>query len=127
MKNIILILVLFVSVILISCKEGSQQNNKNLKYPETPKKPIIEEYFGTTVTDNYRWLEEDRSKETEAWVQAENKVSFDYLSKIPYRKTLKDRLTALWNYEKIGTPYKESSYSYFSKNNGLQNQAHILP
>ena len=94
-----------------------------MKYPETTKKPVIEEHFGTKVTDNYRWLEDDRSKETEAWVKAENKVTFDYLSKIPYQEAFTKRLTELWNYEKVGTPYKEGNYIYFSKNNGLQNQA----
>ena len=118
-----LIPILFVSALLISCKEEKNQNNKNLKYPETPKKPIIDTLFGTAVTDNYRWLEDDRSKETEAWVQAENKITFNYLSKIPYRDQLKERLTHLWNYEKVGTPYKEGEYTYFSKNDGLQNQS----
>ena len=118
-----LIPILFVSALLISCKEENNQNNKNLKYPETPKKPIIDTLFGTAVTDNYRWLEDDRSKETEAWVQAENKITFNYLSKIPYRDQLKERLTQLWNYEKVGIPYKEGEYTYFSKNDGLQNQS----
>jgi prolyl oligopeptidase len=94
-----------------------------LKYPETTKKPVIEEHFGTKVTDNYRWLEDDRSKETEAWVKAENKLTFDYLSKVPYQEAFTKRLTELWNYEKVGAPYKEGNYIYFSKNNGLQNQA----
>ena len=94
-----------------------------MKYPKTTKKPVIEEHFGTKVTDNYRWLEDDRSKETEAWVKAENKVTFDYLSKIPYQEAFTKRLTELWNYEKVGTPYKEGNYIYYSKNNGLQNQA----
>ena len=96
-----------------------------MKYPKTAKKPVIEESFGTKVIDNYRWLEDDRSTETEAWVNAENKVTFDYLGKIPYRKQLKERLTQLWNYEKVGSPYKEGDYIYFSKNNGLQNQSVI--
>ncbi len=125
MNTKFLTLVLFISAIFVSCKEGSQQNNKNLKYPKTIKIPVTDSFFGSAVTDNYRWLEDDRSKETEAWVQAENKVTFNYLSKIPYRKQLKDRLTQLWNYEKVGTPYKEGDYIYFSKNNGLQNQSVI--
>jgi len=120
-----LIPVLFVSAIFVSCQEGNQPNNKNLKYPKTTKTPVIDTFFGTAVTDNYRWLEDDRSAETEDWVKAENKVTFDYLSKIPYREQLKDRLTELWNYEKVGTPYKEGGYTYFSKNNGLQNQSVI--
>ncbi|MDC1464174.1 prolyl oligopeptidase family serine peptidase [Polaribacter sp.] len=125
MHTKLLILVLFVSAIFVSCQEGNQPNNKNLKYPKTAKIPVIDTLFGTTVTDNYRWLEDDRSTETEDWVKAENSVTFDYLSKIPYREQLKDRLTQLWNYEKIGTPYKEGAYTYFSKNNGLQNQSVI--
>ncbi|MDC1237223.1 prolyl oligopeptidase family serine peptidase [Polaribacter sp.] len=120
-----LISVLFVSAIFVSCQEENQPNNKNLKYPKTTKTPVIDTLFGTAVTDNYRWLEDDRSAETEDWVKAENKVTFDYLSKIPYREQLKDRLTELWNYEKVGTPYKEGGYTYFSKNNGLQNQSVI--
>ena len=120
-----LIPVLFVSAIFVSCQEGNQPNNKNLKYPKTTKIPVIDTLFGSAVTDNYRWLEDDRSAETEDWVQAENKVTFGYLSKIPYREQLKDRLIQLWNYEKVGTPYKEGGYTYFSKNSGLQNQSVI--
>jgi len=92
-------------------------------YPKTRKKPVLDSIFGTTVLDNYRWLEDDKSPETEAWVKAENEVAFGYLSKIPYRAQLKDRLTELWNYEKVGTPFIEGDYTYFSKNNGLQNHS----
>ena len=120
-----LIPILFVSAIFVSCQEGNQPNSKNLKYPKTTKTRVIDTLFGTAVTDNYRWLEDDRSAETEEWVKAENKVTFDYLSKIPYREQLKARLTQLWNYEKVGTPYKEGGYTYFSKNSGLQNQSVI--
>ena len=93
-----------------------------MKYPITTKIPVKETFFKTTVIDNYRWLEDDRSKETENWVKAENEVTFDYLSKIPYRAQLKERLSELWNYEKIGTPFIEGDYTYFYKNDGLQNQ-----
>nr|WP_240614853.1 prolyl oligopeptidase family serine peptidase [Polaribacter filamentus] len=96
-----------------------------MKYPKTIKNPIIENIFGTTVIDNYRWLEDDKSTETEAWVKAQNKVTFLYLSKIPYREELKNRLSELWNYEKVGTPFIEGDYTYFSKNDGLQNQSVI--
>jgi prolyl oligopeptidase len=94
-------------------------------YPKTRKKPVLDSIFGTTVLDNYRWLEDDKSPETEAWVKAENEVTFGYLSQIPYRAQLKDRLTELWNYEKVGTPFIEGDYTYFSKNNGLQNHSVI--
>jgi prolyl oligopeptidase len=96
-----------------------------VNYPKTTKNPIIENIFGTTVIDNYRWLEDDKSTETEAWVKAQNKVTFDYLSRIPYREELKNRLSELWNYEKVGTPFIEGDYTYFSKNDGLQNQSVI--
>lgn len=119
----ILIPIICAGAIFVSCKEEKQsKNNISVNYPETEKKPVVDEYFGTKVTDNYRWLEDDRSSETEAWVKAENEVTFDYLSKIPYRKQLKDRLSELWNYEKVGTPFKEGDYTYYYKNNGLQNQ-----
>ena len=91
-------------------------------YPKTNKKPVVDSYFGTEIIDNYRWLEDDKSNETKAWVKAENKVTFNYLEQIPYREKLKNRLSELWNYEKIGTPFIEGDYTYFSKNDGLQNQ-----
>ena len=113
---------MFASAFFVSCKQEIKQINIEVNYPETIKKPIVENLFGTKVIDNYRWLEDDRSKETEAWVKEENEVTFNYLNKIPFREQLKSRLTELWNYEKLGTPFKEGDYTYFSKNNGLQNQ-----
>jgi prolyl oligopeptidase len=80
-------------------------------------------YFGTEVSDPYRWLEDDTSAATAAWVEARNKVTFDYLSRIPYRKKLQERLTELTNYEKIGIPFKKHGKYYFYKNDGLQNQS----
>ena len=94
-------------------------------YPETRKKPVVDSFFGTDVVDNYRWLEDDKSQETKAWVKAENEVTFNYLNQITYRDQLKERLSELWNYEKIGIPFTEGNYTYFSKNDGLQNQAVI--
>ncbi len=109
---------------IISCKKENQlKKNTIVNYPKTNKKPVVDNYFGTKITDNYRWLEDDKSSETENWVKAENDVTFNYLSKIPYREQLKDRLSELWNYEKLGTPFKEGDYTYFYKNNGLQNQS----
>ncbi|MCD8421513.1 prolyl oligopeptidase family serine peptidase [Tenacibaculum finnmarkense] len=124
----ILFSILCASTVLVSCKKENQsekntQKNTTLNYPKTAKKPIVDDYFGTKVTDNYRWLEDDKSTETENWVKAENNVTFNYLSKIPYREQLKNRLSELWNYEKLGTPFKEGDYTYFYKNNGLQNQS----
>ena len=94
----------------------------SLTYPETKKVDTVDVYFGTEVADPYRWLEDDRSPETEAWVKAENKVTFGYLDKISFRDAIKQKLEKIWNYEKIGAPFKEGDYTYFYKNDGLQNQ-----
>ncbi|HRB71634.1 prolyl oligopeptidase family serine peptidase [Flavobacterium sp. WV_118_3] len=96
-----------------------------LKYPDTRKTETNDTYFGTNVKDPYRWLEDDRSAETAAWVKAENEVTYNYLSQIPFRDALKARLEKLWNYEKISAPFKEGNYTYYTKNNGLQNQSVI--
>ncbi len=109
------------SLLLVACKQNISEDTMALKYPETKKQPVVDTYFETEVTDNYRWLEDDRSEETENWVKSENKVTFDYLSKIPYREQLKNRLSELWNYEKLGVPFKEGDFTYFYKNDGLQN------
>ena len=121
MKKLI-IPILCIATMLTACKEESNKRDITVNYPETAKKPVVETYFETEVVDNYRWLEDDKSKETEDWVKTENEVTFDYLSKIPYRDQLKDRLSELWNYEKITAPFTEGDYTYYYKNNGLQNQ-----
>ncbi len=94
-----------------------------VKYPSTEKKEVIDTYFGTTIQDPYRWLEDDKSAETAAWVKTQNEVTFDYLNTIPFRKQLKDRMEKLWNYEKISAPFKRGNFTYYYKNNGLQNQS----
>lgn len=96
-----------------------------IQYPETKKGETVDIYFDTKVNDPYRWLEDDKSSETGAWVKAQNKVTYDYLDKIPFRNALKQRMEKLWNYEKIGAPFIEGKFTYFSKNNGLQNQSVI--
>ena len=101
----------------------SSFGQNSIQYPQTKKGETVDEYFGTKVNDPYRWLEDDRSAETAAWVKAENEVTYDYLAKIPFRNQLKERLEKLWNYEKIGAPSVEGKYTYYSKNNGLQNQS----
>ncbi|WP_442792795.1 prolyl oligopeptidase family serine peptidase [Pseudoalteromonas sp. T1lg24] len=93
-----------------------------MTYPETKKGEVVDTYFDTQVADPYRWLEDDMSEETAQWVKTQNKVTFDYLSQIPYRDKLKERLTKLMDYEKVSAPFKEGKYTYFYKNDGLQNQ-----
>ena len=95
---------------------------QHLSYPKAEKDGTVDEYFGVKVADPYRWLENDTSQQTAAWVEAENKVTNSYLSKIPFRQKLLKRLTELSNYEKIGAPRKRHGKWYFYKNNGLQNQ-----
>lgn len=92
-------------------------------YPETRKDTIVDNYHGTEVADPYRWLEDDNSSETKAWVEAQNKVSFGYLDQIPFRKALRERLEKLMNFEKFSTPFKEGGKYYYFKNDGLQNQS----
>ena len=121
MKKII-IPVLLIAILFTACKEQASKRDISVKYPETAKIPVIDTYFESDVIDNYRWLEDDRSSETEAWVKVENEITFDYLDTIPYREQLKNRLSELWNYEKVTAPYEEGGYTYFRKNNGLQNQ-----
>ena len=125
------------SFILLALAFASCTNNQNnmsdtispadtietLAYPKTAKGDVIDDYFGTKVPDPYRWLENDTSAETRAWVIEENKVTDNYLSKIPYRDEIKKRLEILWNYEKYSAPFKEGKYTYFYKNDGLQNQS----
>ncbi len=94
----------------------------SVNYPYTSKVGVVDTYFGTKVEDPYRWLEDDRSPDTEAWVRKQNNTTFGYLDQIPFREDLKNRLEELWNYEKVGSPFKEGRYTYFNKNNGLQNQ-----
>ena len=101
----------------------SMNAQTKINYPETKKIDHVDTYFGEQINDVYRWLEDDRSPETEAWVKAQNVVTYNYLEQIPYRDQLKKRMEQLWNYEKISAPFKEGDFTYYYKNNGLQNQS----
>ena len=105
-------------IAFFSCSPSSDQ----LNYPKTEKIPVVDTYFDEEVIDNYRWLEDDNSKETKEWVTEQNEVTFSYLEKIPFRNQLKERLESLWNYEKLSAPFEEGPYTYYYKNDGLQNQ-----
>jgi len=94
-----------------------------LTYPATRKADVVEDYHGIKVADPYRWLEDDRSAETAAWVEAQNQVTQTYLTGIPERKAIEARLTRLWDYEKFGAPNKHGKNYIYSYNSGLQNQA----
>ncbi|KQO34415.1 prolyl endopeptidase [Flavobacterium sp. Leaf82] len=104
---------------------GISFGQNKIQYPETKKGETVDVYFDTKVSDPYRWLEDDKSAETGAWVKAQNEVTYGYLDKIPFRDELKKRMEKLWNYEKISAPFVEGKFTYYSKNNGLQNQSVI--
>ncbi len=112
---------------ILSCQSTPKPMNFDqimVKYPETRKDTsVVDDYHGRMIKDPYRWLEDDHSDETKAWVKAQNEVTFAYLDSIEYRNLLKDRLTELWDYEKFGTPFKRGDRFYQFKNDGLQNQS----
>ncbi|MFL2601621.1 MAG: prolyl oligopeptidase family protein [Flavobacteriaceae bacterium] len=110
---------IFVNLLFLSCNESHKKNS----YPETKKIPVTDIYFDESVTDDYRWLEDDKSDDTKKWVINQNNTTFKYLDEIPFRNDLKLRLEQLWDYEKISAPFKEGQYMYFYKNDGLQNQS----
>src|ERR1035437_1208436 len=116
MKRLISII---ISMILIS----SSHSNSQIVYPVTVKENVVDTYFGVEAKEPYRWLENDTSRATSAWVKAQNKVTYDYLARIPFRNELKKRLTSLMNYPKYEAPFKKNGQYFFFKNNGLQNQS----
>lgn len=117
-------LIPFLVVSAISCQEENKTTETSkLIYPETVKTDQTDDYFGTLVKDPYRWLEDDNSEETAKWVKAQNEVTFNFLSQIPFRNKIKDRLTQVWNFPKYSAPFKKSDKYYFYKNDGIQNQS----
>ncbi|MDA3929569.1 MAG: prolyl oligopeptidase family serine peptidase [Prolixibacteraceae bacterium] len=94
----------------------------NMKYPDTKKDNVVDTFYNVAVEDPYRWLEDDNSEETASWVEAQNKVTFDYLETLPGRDEIKERLTELWDYPKTRAPFNTSGRWFVFKNNGLQNQ-----
>ena len=110
----------FLAILLVFASCQSKISMK--EYPMTEKKEVIDTYFGFELVDNYRWLEDDLSEETAQWVKQQNEVTFDFLNQIPIKNALTERLTEIWNYEKLSAPFKRGDYTYFYKNDGLQNQ-----
>lgn len=112
-----------IALLAVSCNDMKQI--KHQPYPRTERGTVTDNYFGVEVPDPYRWLEDDNSEATAAWVTAENAVTQDYLSQIPFRGAIRDRLTQLWNYPKQSAPRKHGDWWYYNYNDGLQNQAAI--
>ncbi len=118
------IIFLWVAISIAACNTSEESSESmNIQYPPTKQVAQVDTLFGTEVADPYRWLEDDRSAETEDWVESQNKVTGSYLENIPFRGDIKKELTQLWNYEKYGTPFQEGDHYYFFKNDGLQNQS----
>jgi prolyl oligopeptidase len=115
MKKVILSMLVSSTIVSVS--------HAQIKYPQTKKIDKVDSYFETIISDPYRWLEDDRSTETADWVKAQNQLTFGYLNSIPFRNAIKERMEILWNYEKVSAPFKEGKYTYYYKNNGLQNQS----
>ncbi|MFD2555877.1 prolyl oligopeptidase family serine peptidase [Sphingobacterium tabacisoli] len=118
---------IMLSMALVACQQNKQIDSvKDITlqpYPKTEKVDQKDDFFGVSVEDPYRWLEDDMSDKTKAWVAAENEVTQSYLKQIPFRNAIAQRLEKLWNYEKYSAPFVEGDYTYFYKNDGLQNQA----
>ncbi len=117
-------LLLSISLLfMLSCKKKEVFESIPIQYPMTEKGNVTDNYFGVTIADPYRWLEDLNSTATQKWVAAQNKVTFDYLDKIPFRQKIAKRLGDLWNYERYSLPIFKGNKTYFFKNNGLENQA----
>jgi prolyl oligopeptidase len=121
-RNLALITLIMVVFLPISCKQIEKETLAPLTYPATKKVEQIDDYFGTKVADPYRWLENDKSEEVKQWIKEQNKVTFAYLEKIPYREKIRQRLTEIYNYPKYSSPLRAGEYYFFYKNDGLQNQ-----
>ena len=115
--SIILIVASFLVVVL------HHKAPEELRYPITEKGDTIDTYFDTTIADPYRWLEDDYSNSTKAWVSKQNAFTNSYMRKIPYRRKIEKRLTEIWNYPSQGMPFKKGEKYYFYKNDGLQSQS----
>jgi len=102
---------------------SSCTRTEKITYPETKRVDSVDEYFGQKILDPYRWLENDTSAETSEWVKAQNEITNAYLEKIPFRKSLKERFTQIWDYPKYGIPFSKGNLYFYFKNDGMQNQS----
>lgn len=115
---------LVASASILACNAPQQQEETmTYVYPETRQVEVVDTFFGTPVADPYRWLEDDLDPETRKWIDAQNNLTFDHLNTIPFRKALRERVEKIWNYERFSAPFTEGAYTYFYKNDGLQNQS----
>lgn len=123
-QRAISILTLSVSLALLmsSCASLNNRSASSIKYPHSPTTNCVDYYHGVAVSDPYKWLEDLNSPAVKNWIAEQNRLTFDYLGKIPQREQIKKRLTELWNYERFGIPFKKGNRYFYSRNDGLQNQ-----
>ncbi|MGM0647513.1 MAG: prolyl oligopeptidase family serine peptidase [Bacteroidota bacterium] len=121
MQTKVILISLIISSLIMNNKLKGQV--ENLNYPETKKQDVTDTYFGTKVSDPYRWLENDTADAVKEWVEQQNDVTFNYLESIPFKEKMKDYLTHIWNYEKFSAPSKKAGKYFYFKNDGLQNQS----
>src|SRR5437667_3386385 len=112
----------FLALFVLSSFTFAADQQPAFKYPPAPTSNQVDDYFGTKVSDPYRPLENPDAPESRKWIEAEDKLTFDFLKTIPERDGIKSRLTEVWDYERFGVPFKEKNRYFFSKNTGLQNQ-----
>ena len=115
--------ILLFAVSLFTVFSAEKESNSRIAYPVTRTTNQVDIYHSVTVADPYRWLEDDNSPETKAWVEVQNRLTFGYLEEIPQRDKIRNRLKQLWNYERYGVPFKEGGRYFFNRNDGLQNQS----
>ena len=123
MKKFNIFATVIAALALYACKPNIKTEATKMNYPKTDTTNTADTLFGKIISDPYRWLEDDQSEKTKAWIEAQNQLTFGYLDKIPYRDEIKKRLSKIWNYERYTAPFKEGKYTYFFKNDGLQNQS----
>jgi prolyl oligopeptidase len=114
---------LLILTLVIMMMTSTTHADSKIVYPPTRTDDVVETLHGVAVADPYRWLEDDNAAETKAWVEAQNKVTNAYLATIPQRDAIHRRMTQLWNYERYGIPFKRAARYFYTRNNGLQNQA----
>jgi len=122
-KKLLILTALILVLILPACQKQTQE--APLTYPVAKKVDQVDDYFGTQVADPYRWLEEEKAEEVKEWIDEQNKVTFAYLDKIPFREKLRQRITDVYNYPRYSSPFRAGEHYFFYKNDGLQNQSVI--
>lgn len=124
-KFVVIISLIFLAFSVACQRESAEKAQPEIKYPITKKVDQVDDYFGTKVEDPYRWLENENDPEVKKWIEEQNRVTFSYLEKIPFREKIHQRVKEIYNYPKVSSPFRAGKYYFFYKNDGLQNQSVI--